>query len=160
MKKAYITALLISPLMLLLCGCQPDAPAQQSGSTAANQASSAVSQEKATTQSELHAAPVLTPATTKTEQKSGVVSSEADGRALAQKSGCFTCHTIDKKLVGPAWKDVAAKYRGKKDVEAVLTAKVSKGGSGVWGAVPMPPNAPRINENDIKTLVHFILALK
>jgi cytochrome c len=67
---------------------------------------------------------------------------------------------IDKKLVGPAWNDVANKYRGQKDAEAKLVAKVAKGGSGAWGSVPMPPNAPRVNENDIKTLVHFILSLK
>jgi cytochrome c len=92
--------------------------------------------------------------------KPGVGLSDAEDRALAQKSGCFTCHTIEKKLVGPAWNDVATKYHGQKDAEATLVAKVTKGGSGVWGTVPMPPNTPRVNENDIKTLVHFILSLK
>jgi len=86
--------------------------------------------------------------------------SDAEARSLAQKSGCFACHLIDKKLVGPAWKDIAAKYRGQKDAEAKLAAKVAKGGSGVWGAVPMPPNAPKVSEANIKALVHFILGLK
>ncbi|MBI5891550.1 MAG: c-type cytochrome [Nitrosomonadales bacterium] len=89
-----------------------------------------------------------------------VATSGSKERELAQKSGCFTCHSIEKKLVGPAWNEIAAKYRGQNDAEARLIVKVAKGGSGVWGTVPMPPNAPRIKENDIKTLVHYILSLK
>lgn len=85
---------------------------------------------------------------------------EAKELKLAQAKKCLTCHTIDKKLVGPAWKDVAAKYRGQKGAEAKLIAKVAKGGSGVWGTVPMPPNAPQVSQSDIKTLVRFILRLK
>jgi cytochrome c len=81
-------------------------------------------------------------------------------RELAQKSGCFTCHTIEKKLVGPAWNEIAAKYRAQKDAEARLITKVAKGGSGSWGSVPMPPNAPKVGEADIKTLVRYILSLK
>ena len=96
----------------------------------------------------------------KPEVKAEAVLSDAEGRKLAQKSGCFACHTIEKKLVGPAWKDIAAKYRGQKDAEAKLIIKVAKGGGGVWGATPMPPNAPRVSENDIKSLVRFILSLK
>ena len=92
--------------------------------------------------------------------KPGGALSDAEGRALAQKNDCFACHTIDKKLVGPAWKDSAVKYRVQKDAEAKLIAKVAKGGSGVWGSVPMPPNAPKVSENDIKALVQFILELK
>ncbi len=86
--------------------------------------------------------------------------SDADGRKLGQKSGCFVCHTVEKKLVGPAWKDIAAKYRGQRDAEARLIAKVAKGGSGAWGTTPMPPNAPRVSEKDIKALVRYILSLK
>jgi cytochrome c len=80
--------------------------------------------------------------------------------ALAKKNNCFACHTLDKNLVGPAWNKVAAKYRGQPDAEAKLVSKVAKGGSGVWGAVAMPPNAPKMKEEDIKSLVRFILALK
>jgi cytochrome c len=88
------------------------------------------------------------------------VQSGVKERELAQKSGCFTCHSMEKKLVGPAWNDVSAKYRGQKDAETMLIAKVTKGGSGIWGSVPMPPNAPKVAEADIKTLVSFILSRK
>ena len=78
---------------------------------------------------------------------------------LAKKSACTACHAIDKKLVGPAFKDVAAKYKGQKDAEAKLVDKVKKGGSGVWGQVPMPPNSS-VKDEDVKTLVKWILGLK
>jgi cytochrome c len=78
---------------------------------------------------------------------------------LAKKSGCIACHTIDHKLVGPAWKDVAKKYKGKKGAEAELVTKVAKGGKGVWGQVPMPPNSPKVSDAHIKELVKFILKL-
>ena len=77
---------------------------------------------------------------------------------LMKKSGCVACHSIDKKVVGPAYKEVAAKYKGDKTAEAKLVAKVKNGGSGVWGSVPMPPNAA-VKDDDIKTLVRWILSL-
>ena len=83
----------------------------------------------------------------------------ADGLALAQKNACMACHQADKKLVGPAYKDVAAKYKGDKTAEAKLVKKVKDGGSGVWGAIPMPPH-PQMSDADIKTIVHWILSLK
>jgi cytochrome c len=64
---------------------------------------------------------------------------------LAQKKNCLACHAVDKKLIGPAYKDVAAKYAGQKDAADKLAQKIQKGGSGVWGAVPMPAN-PQVNE--------------
>lgn len=78
---------------------------------------------------------------------------------LAQAQGCLGCHTVDKKLVGPAWKDVANKYRGDGGAEAKLAKKVREGGKGVWGDVVQPPNTTT-SDADIKTLVKFILALK
>ncbi|MBU1237104.1 MAG: c-type cytochrome [Gammaproteobacteria bacterium] len=75
---------------------------------------------------------------------------------LAKKSNCLACHTVDKKLVGPAYADVAKKYAGDKGAEAKLVQKVKKGGSGVWGSVPMPPNSA-VKDEDIKTLVKWIL---
>jgi cytochrome c len=78
---------------------------------------------------------------------------------LAQASGCMTCHSVDKKIVGPAFKDVAQKYRGDKTAEAKLFTKVKQGGKGVWGDIPMPPNA-HVKDQDIKTLVHWVLSLK
>ncbi len=78
---------------------------------------------------------------------------------LAQKNNCTACHAVDKKLVGPAYKDVAKKYAGDKTAEAKLIAKVKAGGSGVWGAVPMPPN-PQVSDADLKTLVKWVLSQK
>jgi cytochrome c len=74
---------------------------------------------------------------------------------LAAKSGCMACHAVDKKLVGPAYQEVAKKY--KPADEAKLVEKVIKGGSGVWGPVPMPPNAA-VKPDDVKTLVKWVLA--
>lgn len=79
--------------------------------------------------------------------------------ALAQKSNCLMCHSVDKKILGPAYKDVAAKYKGDKSAEAKLIQKVKAGGSGAWGDMPMPPNSPQVKDEDIKTLVQWILSL-
>jgi cytochrome c len=79
--------------------------------------------------------------------------------ALAKKHACFACHTVDKKLVGPAYKDVAAKYRGDKDAVAKLAQKVKNGSQGVWGTVPMPPNSA-VPDADINALVKWILSQK
>ncbi|MFO1220879.1 MAG: c-type cytochrome [Burkholderiaceae bacterium] len=78
---------------------------------------------------------------------------------LATKKNCLACHQTDKKLVGPAYKEVAAKYAGQKDAVAKLADKVMKGGTGVWGQVPMPAN-PQVNAEEAKTLVTWILSLK
>lgn len=78
---------------------------------------------------------------------------------LATKSACTACHAVDKKLVGPSYKDVAKKYAGNAAAAAELEAKVKKGGSGKWGTVPMPPN-PAVSDADIKKLVAWILAMK
>ncbi|MDI1362933.1 c-type cytochrome [Methylotenera sp.] len=82
-----------------------------------------------------------------------------DAKALAQKSGCLACHSVDAKILGPGYKDVAAKYKGDKGAEAKLVAKVKAGGSGVWGPMPMPANSPQVKDEDIKTIVHWILSL-
>jgi len=78
---------------------------------------------------------------------------------LAQKKNCLACHAVDKKVVGPSYKDVAAKYAGQKDAVDKLAQKVVKGGSGVWGAVPMPAN-PQVSDAEAKQLVQWILTLK
>lgn len=82
-----------------------------------------------------------------------------NAEALAQKSNCLMCHSVDKKILGPAYKDVAAKYKGDKTAEARLIQKVKTGGSGAWGDMPMPPNSPQVKDDDIKTLVQWILSL-
>jgi len=78
---------------------------------------------------------------------------------LAKKHNCLVCHQVDKKVVGPSYKDVAAKYANDKTAEAKLFDKVKKGGVGVWGQVPMPPNAT-VPDADIRALVKWILSLK
>ncbi len=85
--------------------------------------------------------------------------SEADALALAKKNGCLVCHAVDKKVVGPAWKDVANKYRGDAGAEARIMDKIAKGGSGVWGNLAMPPN-PKLSEADRRALAKFVLSLK
>jgi cytochrome c5 len=79
--------------------------------------------------------------------------------AMMAKDGCAACHSVDKKVVGPAFVDVAAKYKGDSGALTKLTQKVKAGGSGVWGQVPMPPNS-QVSDDDIKALVSWILTLK
>ena len=83
--------------------------------------------------------------------------SRAD-EALAKKHNCLACHQVDKKVVGPAYKDIAKKYKGQAGAQAKLAEKVKKGGSGVWGPVPMPPNAA-VPDADVKKLVDWILKM-
>ena len=78
---------------------------------------------------------------------------------LMKKNACNACHAVDKKIVGPAFKEVAAKYKDDKGAEARLAEKVKKGSVGVWGQVPMPPNA-NVKDEDAKALVKWILSLK
>lgn len=82
-----------------------------------------------------------------------------DAATLAKSKNCLACHAVQTKLVGPAYKDVAAKYAGQKDAEGKLVQKVMKGGSGVWGPVPMPAN-PQVSEAEAHTLVKWVLAQK
>ncbi len=79
--------------------------------------------------------------------------------ALAKSKDCMACDSIDKKLVGPSYKDVAKKYAGQKDAEATLVTHVMKGSKGVWGPVPMPANA-NVNEAEAKQLVTWVMSLK
>ena len=78
---------------------------------------------------------------------------------LAQKKNCMACHAVDKKVVGPAYKDVAAKYAGQKDAADKLADKIVKGGSGVWGPVPMPANT-QVTPAEAKQLAQWVLTLK
>ncbi|MBF5006545.1 c-type cytochrome [Diaphorobacter caeni] len=80
-------------------------------------------------------------------------------QALATAKNCMACHAVDKKLVGPAFKEVAAKYAGKAGAVDSLAGKIIKGGSGVWGPVPMPANA-QVNDADAKKLAEWVLTLK
>jgi cytochrome c len=78
---------------------------------------------------------------------------------LLKKHACLSCHTVDKKLVGPSYKEVAAKYRGLAGAEKTLAEKVKKGGVGAWGQIPMPPNAA-VPDGDVNAMVKWILAQK
>ena len=98
----------------------------------------------------------------------GVAATAVSGSAfadldLAKKSGCLACHSVEKKIVGPAWKDVGAKYKGDAGAKAALIEKVKKGGKGNWTAVtggaPMPPYSPRVSDENIEKLVTFVLSL-
>lgn len=88
-----------------------------------------------------------------------VVSGPAFANAdLAQKKNCLACHATDKKIVGPSYQEVAAKYAGQKDAAAKLADKIQKGGVGVWGQVPMPANA--VTPDEAKQLATWVLSLK
>jgi cytochrome c len=100
---------------------------------------------------------MLTAASVALLAASGLAS--ADGQTLAQKNACMSCHGVDKKIVGPAFKDVAKKYAGDKTAAAKLAAKVKAGGKGVWGEVPMPPN-PQVKPADLTEIITWVLAQK
>lgn len=80
-------------------------------------------------------------------------------QALAQKNNCLSCHAVDKQVVGPSYKQVAAKYKGDASAAAKLAEKVKKGGTGVWGQIPMPPN-PQVSDADMKAMIQWILSQK
>src|SRR5438445_5815708 len=83
----------------------------------------------------------------------------ADAQELLKEKACLSCHIVDKKLVGPAYTEVAAKYKSRKDAEAYLVKKIKEGSTGVWGPVPMPPNTT-VSDEEAKTLAHWILTHK
>jgi cytochrome c len=81
-----------------------------------------------------------------------------DAQKLLKEKACVACHAPDKKVVGPAHKDVAAKYRGRKDAVDYLAKKIREGSNGVWGQVPMPPN--QVTEAEAKALARYVMSLK
>ena len=91
---------------------------------------------------------------------STVVAAPAFANAdLAQKKNCLACHALEQKVLGPAYKDVAAKYAGQKDAVAMLAAKILKGGVGAWGQIPMPAN-PQVSPDEAKQLAAWVLSIK
>lgn len=124
---------------MLLYGCQPGNDTQ-SGKTSAPPAAVEVRQASAGV-------------------SSPQVVSREEFTLLAKDIGCFSCHSIEKKLLGPAWKDVAAIYRQDPDAENKIMNKISKGGSGVWGKIAMP-GYPDLSEEKRRILVEYILALE
>jgi len=115
------------------------------------------------------AAPAATPAAAPAPAPAAVAAAPAapapaaapahDVTALLQKHGCLACHQVDKRVVGPSYKEVAAKYAGDKNAVALLEKKVKAGGAGVWGQVPMPPH-PQLSDADLQAMVTYILAQK
>ena len=83
----------------------------------------------------------------------------ADGAALARKSGCMACHTVDSRMVGPSFKEIAAKYKGDKEAAKTLARKVRTGGSGSFGSTPMLPAPASVSDDDIRKIVAWILSL-
>jgi cytochrome c len=103
------------------------------------------------------AAPAAKPAAAKPAAKAAKADPATE--AAMKKSDCFTCHSVAKKIVGPAYKDVAKKYKGDAKAVEMLTAKVKNGGSGHWGAVPMSAH-PNLKDDQIKAMVQWVLAQK
>ena len=89
----------------------------------------------------------------------GTALSLEEGKALAKKSGCFACHNIERKIIGPAWNDVGKKYKDNPGAHDILIKWVHTGGTGRWGTAVMPPYSPRVADPDIEKLVSFVLSL-
>ncbi len=152
-------------LFVLLYGCQPGAPAPKTAAPAPAAAPAPMEPASSAPAAQMSAAPAAkaesAPAAAegKPEAKPGPELSEAEGMQLAKSKNCLACHALDKKMVGPSFRDVAAKYRGDATAEAKLAEKIAKGGSGVWGTTVMPPS-PQVSEPDRKALARFVLSLK
>lgn len=101
---------------------------------------------------------MMTAATAALLTLSGAASAN-EGQTLAQKNACMSCHGVDKKIVGPAFKEVAAKYAGDKAAPERLVTKVKTGGKGVWGQIPMPPS-PQVKSEDAAKIIAWVLSLK
>ena len=168
--------------LVVLYGCQPEMPAQPPVAPApAEQVMQPVATETAAEEempqptvaetpaqpaqaqaidapaAEIDSAPVA--AEVKPEAPSAPAVSEADAMQLAKKNNCFACHAVGKKVVGPSFRDIAAKYRSDPGAEALLMDRIAKGGSGVWGVMVMPPS-PKVSEADRRILAKLVLSSK
>lgn len=83
-----------------------------------------------------------------------------DGEELARKGNCMTCHAIDQKALGPSFREISAKYKNDKSAQSALERKVRNGGAGAWGKMPMPATAKSISDDDVKSIVHWVLSFK
>lgn len=149
----YISNKPLVLLLVVLCGCQPETSAQSPVAPALTE------QAEQPAASGTAAKTDPAPAVTEVKPEEMPPITEADAMQLAKKNNCFACHAVDKKVVGPSFKDVAVKYRSDPDAGAMLMAKIAKGGSGVWGVMVMPPS-PKISEADRRTLANFVLSSK
>jgi cytochrome c len=164
-------------LMLSACGNKSEVESSATGTTETSTEQKApVVTGQAMQQNQVTLQEEPPPAITRAEQtevmKRPVMASDGtkdkplsleEGLALAKKSGCLACHRIETKLVGPAWRDVGQRYKGVAGAKAQLVAKVKDGGKGNWtdvtGGLPMPPNSPRVSDENIEKLVMFVLSL-
>ncbi|MDP1995923.1 MAG: hypothetical protein Q8J90_01880 [Gallionella sp.] len=151
--------------LVVLYGCQPETSAQPPVAPAtAEQVMQPAASETAAeeempqpTVAETPEQPASVVAEVKPEEMPPV--SEADAMQLAKKNNCFACHAVGKKVVGPSFKDIAAKYRGDPEAEALMMDRIAKGGSGVWGVMVMPPT-PKASETDRRILAKLVLSSK
>lgn len=140
--------ILLTSLLVVLYGCQPGTPAQQvvAPATAIPSAATAVQR---------------TPLHQAAGEAANAAVFEGDAMQLAKDTGCFACHSIDKKLLGPPWKTVAARFNGNPDAEIYLMNKIASGGSGAWGSIAMPGYSETLlSEANRRTLVKWVLSLK
>jgi cytochrome c len=166
LKEVMSIKVLLVSCILGLSGCQHDASKTilDSGSVAAS-TDSGKSKQTSVSQEHVIKEPKKLPGKAKIAESETVIVkqqievSEAEGIALAKKKNCFACHMVNMKVVGPSWKDIAAKYRSVTGAEEYLENKVAKGGSGVWGDTAMPAQA-QTNEAERTLLVRYILNLK
>ena len=167
-RYGLITAACASIVVLAACGKEEAAKPAPSSTTAPTAPSSASaptapsSPAAASPAAPAPESPAAAPAAPAQASGAGAPASPLSDAAaldLLAKNACTACHGVDKKIVGPAYQEVAAKYRGQAGVEEKLVQKVKNGGSGVWGPVPMPPN-PQVKDEDVRALVRWILALK
>jgi cytochrome c len=84
----------------------------------------------------------------------------SDGRTLAEKNNCTTCHAVDAKVVGPSFREIAARYRNEKGALVVLERKLRNGGGGVWGKMPMPATSNSVSDEELKNILQWILSLR
>lgn len=170
--RAYL--IFLSTLLLLLVACaeekQPSATQQAPAPVETNPPATAVPPTEEPVKAEIQEsdATPTQPQKETTEQAEvtpsiTVEETNKGGLELAKSSGCLACHAVDKKVVGPAWNDVAKRYAGDINAKAKLIEKVAKGGRGNWtevvGNMAMPPYSPRVSADNIEALVEFILAL-
>lgn len=151
-RTKALSLAVIAAVALMGCGKQEPPPVK-----AASTPAPAAGAPAATPVAAAPAAPTASPASAATANPATAMASTPviASKDLAAKSGCLACHAVDKKLIGPSYQDIAKKYTASD--EAMLIAKVKAGGKGVWGPIPMPPNAA-VKDEDIKTLVNWILA--
>jgi cytochrome c len=135
-----------------------DVPAEPTPAAAAPAAPESAPAAPAAPAAESAAAAETPAATAEAAPAPAAVAAAGDALDLATRSGCMACHKVDVKLVGPAYQEVAARYRGDVAALETLVAKVKSGGMGVWGEIPMPPNA-HISDEDIRTVVAWVLSL-